>query len=134
MNEYFVSLLYGAIDMWKPSILLLVKVSLTIGAVWYLLESIDPRTIVEAAATLTPNMAAAALGLLVLHILICATRWTIVVRAIGGSISLFQASTLSCIGNFFNQLLPGGIGGEAVRIWKIHQAGLPFIIAFNSVA
>jgi uncharacterized membrane protein YbhN (UPF0104 family) len=41
---------------------------------------------------------------------------------------------LSWIGNFFGQVLPGGIGGDAVRIWKAHRAGLTLPVAFNSVA
>src|SRR4051812_24644928 len=110
--------------MLKQWLSLCVKLSLTVGAVWFLQGRVDLRAAVASAATLTPIMMAAALGLLLLHILVCAARWAMVVQAIGGSMHLSQACVLSCIGNFFGQALPSGVGGDAIRIWKAHEAGL----------
>src|SRR5437016_518642 len=120
--------------MWKRWVFWLIKLSFTAAAVWYLQQTVDLGAAWEVGKSLTPAMMAAAFALLVVHIVICAARWALVVRAIGGSLPLSRACVLACIGNFFGQVLPSGVGGDAVRVWQTHTAGLPLSVSFNSVA
>src|SRR6185436_6234692 len=120
--------------MLKPSAILLGKLAITAAAIWYLLRTVDPSTVLELAVGISPAMLAAALALLLLHIVVCAIRWVLVVRAIGGALAVSNACVLFCIANFFGQVLPGGIGSDAIRVWKTHRAGMPLRVALTSVA
>jgi uncharacterized membrane protein YbhN (UPF0104 family) len=49
-------------------------------------------------------------------------------------LNVSSACILFCVANFFGQVLPGGIGSDAVRVWKTHRGGMPLRIALTSVA
>ena len=68
-------------------------------------------------------------SLMLLH----ALRWLAVIKAAGSRLDVKTACTLVFIGNFFNQLLPSSIGGDAVRIWCAYRAGMSFSTAANTV-
>jgi hypothetical protein len=110
------------------------KLALTGGALWYLKEKVDLGAAWEVGKTMSPLMFAVAILLQVVQILICAGRWRLVVRALGADLPFFQACEIFCIGNFFGQILPGAVGGDAVRMWKTHRAGLSLTTSVNSVA
>ncbi|MHA1536812.1 MAG: lysylphosphatidylglycerol synthase transmembrane domain-containing protein [Alphaproteobacteria bacterium] len=68
---------------------------------------------------------------------VSAWRWAIVVRSLGPRRkqppSYWILWRLYWIGQFFNQLLPSGLGGDGVRMWLIQRAGLPTGAAITSV-
>lgn len=111
-----------------------VKIALTGGALWYLQEKVDLRAAWNVGKSISPLMFLAAFLLEVVQILICAGRWRLVLRALGADLPFRQACEIFCIGNFFGQVLPGAVGGDAVRMWKTHRAGLSLITSINSVA
>jgi uncharacterized membrane protein YbhN (UPF0104 family) len=51
-------------------------------------------------------------------------RWRIIIRALGGKLSAMTAWLIVLIGMFFNQTLPSTVGGDGMRIWRAHKAGL----------
>jgi uncharacterized membrane protein YbhN (UPF0104 family) len=110
------------------------KLAITAAAIWYLLGKVDLSTVLSLAVSISPAILAAGLALLLLHIVICAVRWALVVHAIGGALSVPNAFVLFCIANFFGQVLPGGIGSDAIRVWKTHRSGMPLRVALTSVA
>jgi uncharacterized membrane protein YbhN (UPF0104 family) len=113
----------------------LLKLSLTAATVWYLSRTVDLPAAWTLGTTLTPGVWLLVLVVMAAHVIICAARWGLVVRALGGHLPFHQALTISFIGNFLGQVLPGGIGGDAVRVWQAHVAsGLSLSAAFNSVA
>lgn len=120
--------------MWKRWAVWLIKLSFTGAAVWYLQKNVDLRNTWDVGKRLPLATMAAVFALLVIHIVICAARWSLVVRAIGGRLSLLRASVLFCIGNFFGQVLPSNVGSDAIRLWETHKAGLSLRISFNSIA
>ncbi|MFZ2169173.1 MAG: lysylphosphatidylglycerol synthase transmembrane domain-containing protein [Methylococcaceae bacterium] len=63
-----------------------------------------------------------------------AWRWHRVVHWLGGSIGIVPAIRLTFIGLFFNQALPGSIGGDALRIWGAYRKGMASGLAVSSVA
>lgn len=111
-----------------------VKIVLTGGALWYLQEKVDLVVAWEDAKAISPLMFLAAFLLQVVQILICGGRWRLVLRALHADLPFRQACEIFCIGNFFGQVLPGAIGGDAVRMWKTHRAGLSLTTSVNSVA
>ena len=120
--------------MLKPRAILLGKLAITAAAIWYLLAKVDLSTVLDLAIGISPAILAAGVALLLLHIVVCAVRWALVVRAIGGRLAVLNACVLFCIANFFGQVLPGGIGSDAIRVWKTHRGGMPLRIALTSVA
>jgi glycosyltransferase 2 family protein len=120
--------------MLKPRVILLGKLAITAAAIWYLLAKVDLSTVLELAIGISPAILAAGIALLLLHIVVCAVRWALVVRAIGGRLAVRDACVLFCIANFFGQVLPGGIGSDAIRVWKTHRGGMPLRVALTSVA
>jgi uncharacterized membrane protein YbhN (UPF0104 family) len=120
--------------MLKPRAIVLGKLAITAAAIWYLLGKVDLSTVLNLAVSISPAILAAGLALLLLHIVICAVRWALVVHAIGGTLAVPNAFVLFCIANFFGQVLPGGIGSDAIRVWKTHRLGMPLRIALTSVA
>lgn len=111
-----------------------VKIALTGGALWYLQAKVDLGAAWNVGKSISPLMFLAAFLLQVVQVLICGVRWRMVLRALGSNLPFRQACEIFCIGNFFGQVLPGAVGGDAVRMWRTHRAGLSLPVAINSVA
>ena len=62
-----------------------------------------------------------------------ALRWWLIGKKLGLQWSIRVATELAFVGAFFNQLLPSSSGGDAVRVWKLKQAGIPIRRAVSSV-
>ena len=86
-------------------------------------------------ALLEVDVKEALLAVLVLYGLIAvqAWRWTFVARAVGISLPLTAAWLINQIGAFFNQVLPSSIGGDAMRVWRLHGRGVRTELALASV-
>ena len=110
-----------------------VKLALTGGALWYLRSRVDLGAAWAAGRDVPPWALLAAFLLQVVQVCICAVRWQLVLRAIGAWLPFLKACELFCIGNFFGQVLPGAVGGDAVRMWKTRRAGLSLSASVNSV-
>ncbi len=109
------------------------KFTLTGLAIWYLLKKVDVGAAWEAGRDVASWALVAAVLLQVVQVAICAVRWQMVLRAIGSHLPYRQAVALFSMGIFFGQVLPGAVGGDAVRIWQTCRAGLSLTAAFNSV-
>jgi glycosyltransferase 2 family protein len=57
-----------------------------------------------------------------LTIIIGAYRWYLILKVFKFDISLYKVFKITYIGNFFNNLLLGGYGGDALRIHYICKA------------
>jgi hypothetical protein len=53
--------------------------------------------------------------------LLATARWQILLRIQGISISWLRAGAIVMIGLFFNQFLPGGVGGDVMRLYFIFK-------------
>lgn len=53
-------------------------------------------------------------------------RWQVLVRPLGYPISLWRSSELFMIGTFFNQILPTGVGGDAVKAVLLARDARPY--------
>lgn len=62
-----------------------------------------------------------------------AVRWLTIIRANGGRMGFALALKLVFVGYFFSQALPSSVGGDAMRIWQAHRAGLGLGTALNTV-
>lgn len=62
-----------------------------------------------------------------------AFRWHAILFALGTRLSYQRIWSIVLMGIFFSQLLPTSIGGDAIRVWKLHRSGTPLAKSFNSV-
>jgi uncharacterized membrane protein YbhN (UPF0104 family) len=73
------------------------------------------------------------LFLLCIQIALNALRWREIVAICGNSLSFVTALRYSFIGQFFSQVLPSTVGGDAVRIWLLARGGTGWPVAIYSV-
>ena len=101
--------------------------------IWFLLERIDISDIGDRLGAVSFMHVGLAAAALVVQIGIGALRWGAVLGAIGTPMPWAMAARLFYIGAFFNQTLPSSVGGDAVRIYKVHRLGYTLGAAVNGV-
>jgi len=74
-----------------------------------------------------------ALAALLATVPINALRWHVILKAAGFSLRCGTLLKLLFVGLFFNQILPSGVGGDAVRIWRCLRLGIGLAAAIRSV-
>jgi uncharacterized membrane protein YbhN (UPF0104 family) len=100
---------------------------------WVLLSRIDLSHAKEFYAHLSlPLLAAGAMALLA-TCPFSALRWHIVLAAETPSPGPWTLLKIVLVGLFFNQVLPSGVGGDAVRAWRCHQLGIGAAAAIRSL-
>ncbi|MDH5749933.1 MAG: flippase-like domain-containing protein [Rhodospirillales bacterium] len=111
------------------------KLLISIALIWFLIEKVgvDLTDTRERLLGIDPWMLALGFGILTLQVIICVFRWRAVLGAINTYLSYLTALRFFMIGSFFNQVLPSSVGGDAVRIYKSYQEGLPLGRAINGV-
>ena len=111
-------------DTRKRHILFLIKGVVSVALLSYLVNKIDLAPLAGRLTSIRAAPIAAAVGLLFLQIAIVTIRWRIVVGVIGRSFRFGELFKIVLMGLFFNQALPTALGGDVVRAWYIHLAGV----------
>lgn len=62
-----------------------------------------------------------ALGLMMVGVVLRAWRWQILLAAIGVPVQLIELTAIYFIGFLFNNLLPSGLGGDAIRMLELNR-------------
>jgi uncharacterized membrane protein YbhN (UPF0104 family) len=62
-----------------------------------------------------------------------ALRWHVVLAAETTSPGPWTLLKIVLVGLFFNQVLPSGVGGDAVRAWRCHRLGIGLAAAIRSL-
>lgn len=109
------------------------KVAVSGGLIFWLLSGIELDEIAKLLTRLEPLGLVCSVGLILLALSIAALRWQLLLAAWGHSLGLWTLLSHVLVGNFFNQILPSSIGGDAVRIWRVSRAGLSLKVATNSI-
>ena len=82
----------------------------------------------ETLARIEPSSFAAAVGILLLGLLLLALRWKVLLDAAGVAVPLPTAMRLVLVGYFFNFLLPTTVGGDVARVMGLrHRTGLAVV-------
>ena len=113
--------------------MLLLKLLVTAALLALAMRKVDVSAAWAVGKTVTAPALGLSIGLMVIQVVICALRWRWVVMSLGGSIPSRTALSIYWIGNFFGLVLPGAVGGDAVRMWKTRQLGMPLGLSVNSV-
>lgn len=112
----------------------LVKLVVSVVLLWLALRHVDYRTLFDKGLTVQPaHMLIALVLVLVQAVLLVAMRWKAVCRLIGTRLRLGTSARFVAIAQFFNQVLPSSVGGDAVRIWLLARRGPGLGVASRSV-
>ncbi len=112
---------------------LVIKAGVSVALILLVVRSVDLSASFAVMTRLALPALLAASGLVAAATLITALRWWWVLRQLVASIPLAAAVRLMFVGNFFSQMLPSSVGGDAVRIWYVRHEGVPTQRAIGSV-
>lgn len=117
----------------KKWLALLLKIAVSAALIWYLISNIDVDAAKNRIAQVDLMLLLLATGILLFQIVIGGLRWSAVLKAIRVPLGFWETFRLFYIGIFFNQALPGGTGGDAMRVYMVYKAGLGLRGALNGV-
>ncbi len=109
------------------------KAFVTGGLIWYLISDVDLSLVGLHIAKVDWRLLALSLVIFSVQIVIGGFRWGTVLDSLGTEVRRRLTIHLFYIGGFFNQALPGGSGGDAVRMYLSYRHGFSFRNAVNSV-
>ena len=118
------------IKRWLPWVL---KGGISIGLIVWVLSKVDLPSAWAKAKGIDPAMAGLAILLMTIQIALGGLRWGLVLRALDAAFSWAKTISVFYIGVFFSIVLPGAVGGDAVRMWFARKGGLSLATAVNSV-
>jgi glycosyltransferase 2 family protein len=109
-----------------------IRFIVTIGLFAALLSRLDTGRIMDILSHSSPSLFVLAVVVLIATIPFNALRWHLILPgqdAIGPPVLL----RILFVGWFFNQVLPTGIGGDAVRAWRCKLSGISLTTAIGSI-
>lgn len=112
---------------------LLLKAAVSILLLYLSLRSVHMETVATRLSQFDPLWIGLALVLLTLQVGLLALRWREIADVCGIHIGLSPISHIAFIANFFNQVLPSSVGGDAARVWLLARKGGGWASATYSV-
>src|SRR5271169_467449 len=109
-----------------------IRIVITIGLFAALLSRLDTGRILDILAQGSPRLFVLAVAVMAATNLFLAFRWHLILagqKYVGPSVLL----RILLVGWFFNQVLPTGIGGDAVRAWRCKLFGVSLTGAITSI-
>ena len=97
------------------------KLLITCGLIIYLVHNTDLMALGTVFADLVPWLLALAVGCFVISNILGALQWYLLLQVQDLEISFKQALIFYLVGVFFNNVLLGNIGGDALRIYDIKR-------------
>ena len=125
---------YGAGSMLKRLLPWLLKGGISFGLIAWVLSKVDIPSAWDKARDMDLSMLGLAIVLMSAQSALGALRWGLVLRALDAVFRWTSTAAVYYIGVFFSIVLPGAVGGDAVRMWFSRRAGLSLATAVNSVA
>jgi uncharacterized protein (TIRG00374 family) len=99
----------------------LLKIVVSITLLVVIFASLEFDVFVAVVGRANPWLLLAALILILLGVVVRAYRWQILLNAIGVRVVLGELIAIYFIGFLFNNLLPSGLGGDAMRMIELNR-------------
>ncbi len=96
----------------------LFRLAASLGLMAALLFWLEPQTLAAAFAAPEPIWLVAALALSLPQVALSAWRWRLTANRLGAPLRFAEALREYYIATFLNQILPGGVMGDAARAWR----------------
>jgi len=119
--------------MVKKWVMIALKVAVSVGLIWFIMKDLDLNAAFVRLRQVDPVLLFFSFCAMAVQACLGGLRWRAVAVAIEAPLALMNALRLFYIGMFFNQALPGGTGGDAVRMYLGYRGGIPLRGAINSV-
>lgn len=103
----------------RGAVMLVAKLAVTAGLIWWLLSAVDLPMAASRIAEAHVGWLLVAVLLSGVQIWLLVIRWHLLVRTQIQPFSRREAFHNLLTGLFFNQALPSGIGGDAMRVWLL---------------
>jgi len=105
----------------RKQLLNILKIVVSLGLLYFIFSNLDLGAFLQTVSQAKPGWLLAALVMMLLGVVIRAWRWQILLDAIGTRVSLGELTNIYFIGFLFNNLLPSGLGGDAMRIIELNR-------------
>lgn len=102
---------------------LMLRVGIGLGMLVWLYASLGSNTLIQVWKKIDIELFFLAVLIQIASYMLGSFRWWILLKGAGIRIPFFKALSPYYLGLFFNQFLPTGIGGDAVRVYKLYQQG-----------
>jgi uncharacterized protein (TIRG00374 family) len=99
----------------------LLKIIVSISLLTFIFSTIDVRAFLNVIQQANPWWLLAALTMMMIGVVVRAFRWQILLEAIGVSVPIGELTAIYFIGFLFNNLLPSGLGGDAMRMLELNR-------------
>jgi hypothetical protein len=99
----------------------ILKIIVSVSLLIFIFSNLDLPAFFKAISQANPWWLLAALGMMMTGVLIRAYRWQILLDAIGVAVPLGELTSIYFIGFLFNNLLPSGLGGDAMRMLELSR-------------
>lgn len=113
------------------------KVALTLAAFWFVFRGVDFSHLADMAARQDHRLMLAVIAILFSQVILGTHRWRVILRSLARSrvhlLSLIEAFKIYYISMFFNNCLPGAVGGDVVRVWLTRSEHISLPLSINSV-
>lgn len=117
----------------KKYLILLAKVGVSAGLVWFAFKSVDLESAWAAAQSMAIGAILAALGLLAVLLVLSALRLSELLALLRSPIRLATSLDVMMIGAFFSQTFASFMGGDVMRVWRLSRAGVSLSEAGKAV-
>jgi uncharacterized membrane protein YbhN (UPF0104 family) len=109
-------------SMRRP-LLLLGKAAVSVFLLYISMRAVNFAALSERLSRLNGEWIAATLALQAVQVALQSLRWQMIVTHCGVSLTPRAALRINFIAQFFNQVLPSTVGGDAARIWRLARKG-----------
>jgi len=111
----------------------LIKAAVSILLLYLSLRRVDLNSVEQRLSAVDLRWIAFVVAGMVVQILLGALRWREIVTTCGATLSSAMALRYAFIGQFFSQVLPSTVGGDAARIWLLARGSAGWSAAIYSV-
>lgn len=105
----------------RKQVLNFLKIAVSLGLLIFIFSTIDLSTFLQVVLAANPWWLLAALVMMMVGVVIRAWRWKVLLDAIGVVVRLGELTAIYFIGFLFNNLLPSGLGGDAIRMLELNR-------------
>jgi len=105
----------------KKFVINLLKLAVSVAAIWWVLSRISFKEVLIVFSTANRWYLLAAILCIVMSSVLSAFRQNLSFRSIGAKISPLLNLKLFWLGMFYNLFLPGGIGGDGVKVYLVNK-------------
>lgn len=116
-----------------PRIRLVLKLGLSAALLYWLAGKVDGTALRAHAEHIDWRLVACALLIHVTLPILVAERWRLLCRRLNIPLTRRQALQNVYVGQFFNQLLPSALGGDAMRVVQLARWHMPLSVAMGSI-